>query len=172
MPKRPAYIPIFLDDIALLEPLDYEARGRLLTALLEYARDGETDTISGNERFAFPAFKGAIDRLFTKYAETCERNRANVGRRYADSEPTKPTTVDDRMRPSTKSTNRNRNLNRNPIEIESEIGIQSPASAPSADETKGATDKMRPQQSMAASPRSRSTGSDEAELKAKWQLPE
>lgn len=82
MQKKPNYIPFFLDDIDALEPLGDAERGRLFTALLEYGRLGATEKNSGNERLVFPMFKGRIDRFFENYAETCERNAANVKKRY------------------------------------------------------------------------------------------
>lgn len=85
MPKKPLYIPFFLDDIDALEPLGDAERGRLFTALLEYGRLGATEKISGNERFVFPMFRGRIDRFFESYAETCEQNAANVKRRYTNA---------------------------------------------------------------------------------------
>lgn len=45
-----------------MELLDYEERGRLFTALLEYSQGGETIELTGNERFVFPGIRSQIDR--------------------------------------------------------------------------------------------------------------
>lgn len=56
------YIKVFLDWRDAIEPLGYAERGRLLTALLDYARTGEAQELDGNERFIFPMMKASLDR--------------------------------------------------------------------------------------------------------------
>lgn len=56
------YIKLYLDDLEALEPYGDAERGRLFTALLEYARTGEASHLSGNERFLFPMMRARIDR--------------------------------------------------------------------------------------------------------------
>lgn len=85
MAKKPNYIPFFFDDIEALELLGDAERGRLFTALLEYGRLGATEKISGNEKFVFPMFKGRIDRFFENYADTCEKNKRSISKRYANA---------------------------------------------------------------------------------------
>lgn len=79
-----------------MEGLNDAERGRLFTACLIYSKTGEVQELRGNERFVFPSCRSQIDRDKEKYDKTCEKNRSNVLRRY--------TTVDDGIRPSTKST--------------------------------------------------------------------
>lgn len=45
-----------------MELLNYEERGRLFTALLEYSQGDETIELTGNERFVFPGIRSQIDR--------------------------------------------------------------------------------------------------------------
>jgi hypothetical protein len=67
-----SYIPIFLDWTEVTEALSDEEKGRLVDALVMYARGDDWQTrITGNERFLFPAFKKAVDRS----AEISERRR-------------------------------------------------------------------------------------------------
>lgn len=56
------YIKIFVDYLDALEPLGDAERGRLFTALLEYARTGTASHLGGNERFIFPLLRAQIDR--------------------------------------------------------------------------------------------------------------
>lgn len=58
-----SYIPVFFDWIETTEALNDQEKGRLIDALVLYARGGEwQDRIKGNERFVFPAFRKLIDR--------------------------------------------------------------------------------------------------------------
>ena len=61
MPKL-TYLKLFLDYLDAVEPLGVAERGRLFTALLEYARTGAAPQLSGNERFLFPMMRAQIDR--------------------------------------------------------------------------------------------------------------
>ena len=57
------YIPIFLDWIDTTEGLSESEKGRLIDALVLYARGEDwKDLIKGNERFAFQFLKGAAQR--------------------------------------------------------------------------------------------------------------
>ena len=56
------YIKLYLDDLEALEPYGDAERGRLVTALLEYAKTGQASRLSGNERFLFPMMKARLDR--------------------------------------------------------------------------------------------------------------
>lgn len=56
------YIKIFVDYLDAIEPLGDAERGRLFTALLQYARTGEAPQLGGNERFLFPMIRAQLDR--------------------------------------------------------------------------------------------------------------
>ena len=63
------YIKVFIDTLDALEPLNDAERGRLFTALLEYAKTGVTPELLGNERFLFPLLRAQIDRDATQIEE-------------------------------------------------------------------------------------------------------
>lgn len=56
------YLKIFTSFDEVIEPLNDAERGRLLTAMLEYADREEVPEFRGNERFVWPIAKQAIDR--------------------------------------------------------------------------------------------------------------
>ena len=56
------YLKIWVSFAEILEPLNDSERGRLFTAMLEYAATGTPPEFKGNERFTWPAAKQAIDR--------------------------------------------------------------------------------------------------------------
>lgn len=60
-----------------IEPLSDAERGRLFTALMEYARSGEAPHLSGNERFLFPIMRAQIDRDQADYKSFCEKQSEN-----------------------------------------------------------------------------------------------
>lgn len=82
------YFMAYISYLDAIEPLGDAERGRLFTALLQYAKSGEVPQLNGNEKFLFPMMKSQIDRDNAKYAEKCERNRQSAYQRTAanDSE--------------------------------------------------------------------------------------
>jgi len=70
------YIKLFVDYLDAIEPLGDAERGRLFTALLEYARTGEAPQLGGNERFIFPMMKAQLDRDAAASAELSEKRSA------------------------------------------------------------------------------------------------
>ena len=70
--------------LSSMELLNDEERGRLFTALLIYSESGKVPTLTGNERFVFPAMRDQIDRDNKKYAAKCEKNRENVLKRHTN----------------------------------------------------------------------------------------
>lgn len=71
------YIKLFTDYAQAMEPLDDAARGRLFTALLDYARTGEAPELGGAERYVFPFLKLYIDRERETYEQFVDKQRAN-----------------------------------------------------------------------------------------------
>lgn len=73
------YIPIFLDWLEVTGELNAQEKGRLIDAIVTYARGEDwQEQIKGNERYLFPAFRGQIDRA----AEISEiRSKATDSRR-------------------------------------------------------------------------------------------
>lgn len=88
--KRP-FFPLFFKDRDKLKYLSAEQRGELLTALFDYAANGNIPELDGLVGFAFEVFREGIDTSLEKYEETCERNREN-GRKGGrpKKNPTKP----------------------------------------------------------------------------------
>lgn len=79
------YLKIFVEFADYMEELDDAERGRLFTAMLRYARDGEAPALSGNERFLWAVAREQLDRMAEQYRKTCAANAANA-RKKADAE--------------------------------------------------------------------------------------
>ena len=56
------YLKIWCSFSEIIEPLNDSERGRLFTAMLEYAESGVLPDFKGNERYVWPAAKQNIDR--------------------------------------------------------------------------------------------------------------
>ena len=63
-----------------------EEKGRLLLAMLRYAKDGTEADLTGNERFVFPVFKAQIDEDIKAY-DTKVANGSRGGRPVMRKEP-------------------------------------------------------------------------------------
>lgn len=71
-----AYLKLFYDFVETTSRLSYEEKGRLVEAMIIYARDGvETEAMVGNETFLFPVFKSQIDRDREAYESISEKRR-------------------------------------------------------------------------------------------------
>ena len=73
------YLKIWVSFAEILEPLNDSERGRLFTAMLEYAGSGALPEFKGNERFTWPAAKQAIDRARAE-SERLTANGSKGGR--------------------------------------------------------------------------------------------
>ena len=82
------YIKLFLDYLDAVEPLGDAERGRLFTALLQYARTGEAPQLGGNERFLFPMMRAQIDRDEAA-AEGLSESRSAAGKKGAQARASK-----------------------------------------------------------------------------------
>ena len=71
------YLKVFTDFTIDMESLNYEERGRLFTAMLEYAGNGSAPPLPGNERFLWSAAKKLIDAQRESYERRCEINKTN-----------------------------------------------------------------------------------------------
>lgn len=83
------YLRVFTDFAKTLEPLKDGERGRLFTAMLEYAEQGTAPELSGNERYIWPTVKADIDRQIEAYEHKCQVNRIN-GASRSQSHPVAP----------------------------------------------------------------------------------
>ena len=82
------YIKLFLDYLDAVEPLGDAERGRLFTALMQYARTGEAPQLGGNERFLFPMMRAQIDRDEAAEKEISE-SRSEAGKKGAKARANK-----------------------------------------------------------------------------------
>ena len=61
------YLKVFTDFAQSMEALGDAERGRLFTAMLEYAESGKLPDLRGNERFLWSTAKAQIDRAQERY---------------------------------------------------------------------------------------------------------
>jgi len=73
------YFKVYPDMLDEIEAFSDAERGRILTAMLEYLRDGKRTSLAGNERYYVPTIIGRIDREAAQYAEA-QANGAKGGR--------------------------------------------------------------------------------------------
>lgn len=101
------YVPIFFDWTEVTEELNAQEKGRLIDAIVLYAKGGDwQEQIKGNERYLFPAFRRQIDRANdlsdkrssagssggkqTKAnASKCKQTQANASKNAKDKEKEK-----------------------------------------------------------------------------------
>lgn len=95
-----SFLKVFFDFEERTEMLDAEEQGRLLVCMLHYAKTGEENELTGNERFVWPVFKGEIDKEIAKY-EVKIANGSKGGR------PPKSETERNRTKPNETEGNRN-----------------------------------------------------------------
>ena len=86
--EKMKYLKVFTDFQELMEPLDFEERGRLFTAMIAYAEDGRLAELSGNERFVWAMARRIIDReaeLYEEKVSSAERARGCKRKPAADT---------------------------------------------------------------------------------------
>ena len=76
------YLKVFTDFVEDMKELGDAERGRLFTAMLEYAETGEEPALRGNERFTWGTAKKIIDKQRKSYAHQCEVNKETATNRY------------------------------------------------------------------------------------------
>lgn len=81
-----SHLKVYFDFEAKTAEYSDEEKGRLLLAMLRYARDGEEQTLTGNERFVFPVFRAQIDEDIKAY-DTKVLNGSRGGRPVMNKEP-------------------------------------------------------------------------------------
>ena len=65
-----------------IDTLTDAERGRLFTAMLEYARTGAAPDLSGSERGAWGPVKAVVDKQRAAFERRSVTNRKNVTKRY------------------------------------------------------------------------------------------
>ena len=76
------YLKVFTDFLQDMEPLSFEERGRLFSAMLQYADNGTEPEMNGNERFLWGTAKKQIDAQRESYERQCKQNKINITSRY------------------------------------------------------------------------------------------
>lgn len=74
---EPSFVCLYLDYRSTFAPYSDAERGRLVSAMLDFAATGAVPEFEGNERFAWPQLQGQIERDRKKYYDRCEQNRLN-----------------------------------------------------------------------------------------------
>lgn len=120
------YIKLFIDYLDAIEPLGDAERGRLFTALMEYAKTGEAPQLNGNERFIFPMMKAQLDRDIAANEETAERNRANGLKGGRPKKPTETQKTQVVFEKPTETNNKDKDKDYDEDEDEDYIPPQSP----------------------------------------------
>lgn len=102
------YIPVFLDWTEATQELNSQEKGRLIDAMVMYARGGDwQEQIKGNERYVFPMFRGQIDRHMNK-VEALRENGKRGG-----SKPKQTEANSSKRKQSQANNNNNNNNNEN-----------------------------------------------------------
>ena len=98
------YVKAYFDWIEQMSALSDAEKGRLFTAILEYARSGREPENSGREGLVFPTFKATLDREAEIAAINAE-NGAKGGR------PVKPNETENNRTKPTKTENNRKKAN-------------------------------------------------------------
>lgn len=99
MAKKPG-VMIYFETGAAIKGLDYETKGRLFEAIMEYAEHGTTPPMDGVLAAVWPFVATSIDRDSARYDELVEKKRkagqASAAKRqaHADGSQQVPTGVD------------------------------------------------------------------------------
>lgn len=81
-----SHMKLYFDFDQKTSRLNDEEKGRLLLAMLRYAKDGTEEELTGNEQFLFPIFKMMIDEDITAY-DAKVSNGSKGGRPVKDEKP-------------------------------------------------------------------------------------
>lgn len=100
MKAKPKNILLYLDSLPALEQLSPENCGRVVVALLRYARDGEEASgLEETESLMFSILKSQVDRDREKYQKRCEKNREIAQRRENEKKSRQKEPADDQACP-------------------------------------------------------------------------
>lgn len=76
------YLKVFTDFVEKIEELGDAERGRLFTAMLQYASTGAGPELRGNEKILWATARQDIDRQRNSYDSRCETNKRIATNRY------------------------------------------------------------------------------------------
>lgn len=86
MKKKPG-VMLYFDRLTFLDRLDDSQRGRLFTAIINYARDGEVPQIEDLALgMAWDILRPVLDLDAERYEAVCEKNRQNALRRWQSAD--------------------------------------------------------------------------------------
>ena len=71
------YVCLYLSYSKTFAPFSDEERGRIMTAMMNYAATGEQPHFDGNERYIWPTIQEQIDRDSSAYRGKCGKNKEN-----------------------------------------------------------------------------------------------
>jgi hypothetical protein len=106
------YLKIWTSFAEILEPLNDAERGRLFSAMLQYAAKGTVIEFKGNERYVWPIAKQNLDQAAQK-VETLRRNGARGGRPSKAEETSENQTEPDESKENQTKANESLNVNVN-----------------------------------------------------------
>ena len=69
------FVKVYYDWLDMMEPLSDEEKGRLITAVLQYASGQQVPDFVGAEKYTFYAMKPQIDRDQETYAAICAKRK-------------------------------------------------------------------------------------------------
>ena len=113
------YLKVWTSFRELLGPLNESERGRLFTAMLEYAETGEVPELKGNERYTWPAAKQSIDNTRDK-SEQMRSNRIKSDQTETNANKSKQTALN-RIKSDQTETNANSPFDKEKDNIREEI---------------------------------------------------
>ena len=133
------YVPIFFDWIEATEELNDQEKGRLIDAIVLYARGGDwQDRIKGNERYSFPVFRLQVDR-----AKNISSVRAAARTNGNKTEQTEQNGTNDNKTPNNNNNEyKNKNKNENKNNNEGDDKKRKRFNAPTADEVENYAQEM------------------------------
>ena len=71
------YVCLYVSYLQTLSPFSDAERGRIMTAMLNFATTGEVPEFDGNERFIWPSIQAQIQRDVEAYQTKCATNKVN-----------------------------------------------------------------------------------------------
>ena len=117
---KKTYVPIFYDWAEVTEELTAEEKGRMIDAIVLYARGkGDSIHLTGNEKYLFPAFRKQIDqeneKSENKSQAAAEREREKAQKAQGTTKSTKghKTANNNKNKNDNKKENDNKNDNKN-----------------------------------------------------------
>ena len=71
------YVCLYASYLQTLSPFSDAEKGRIMTAMLNFAATGEVPEFDGNERFIWPSIQAQIQRDVEAYQTKCAKNKSN-----------------------------------------------------------------------------------------------